>query len=50
MVVFLILLGMIGLYYGLWRAWQLYQQKSAQLSSPKGILSLFGVGKPPALP
>ena len=44
-MVFLILIGMMGLYYGLWRAWQLYQEKSAQLSTPKGFLALLGVGK-----
>ncbi len=47
LMVFLILVGIIGLYYGLWRAYQLYQEKSAQLSTPKGILSLLtGKGGP----
>ncbi len=46
-MVFLILVGMVGLYYAAWRAWQLYQQKSAQLSTPAGVLSLFGLGKAP---
>jgi uncharacterized membrane protein YidH (DUF202 family) len=45
-MVFLVLVGMVGLYYGLWRAWQLYQQKSAQLSTPSGILGLL-TGKSP---
>lgn len=47
-MVAIILAGMIGLYYGLYQAWQIYQQKSAQLSTPKGILSLLGLVKTPA--
>lgn len=50
LMVFLILLGMIGLYYGLYKAWLIYQQKSQQLSTPKGILSLLGLVKTPAQP
>jgi len=43
MMVLLTLVGMIGLYYLLWRAYQLYQEKSAALSAnPVGsLLTLF---------
>lgn len=43
-MVVLILLGMVGLYYGLWRAYQLYQEKSAEFEKTGTvgtILNLF---------
>lgn len=41
LISFLTLVGMIGLYYGMWIAYQKYQEKSDQLGSVNGLLGLF---------
>ena len=47
LLVLLTFLGMVGLYFAMWKAYQIYQQKVAQLEAPGSttntVLNLLGI-------